>query len=151
MPRNDQRRVRAHCAAGCPWNMYASFDSMANAFMIKTYSGTHNCQKEWVLKRYTSRWLAEKYVETFRADEKMSLANFAKTVKKDWNLTPARTKLWRARSLALKQIYGDEVQQYNELWDYGSELRRSNPGTSFHLNLSDGHFSTCYMSLDACK
>ena len=26
MPRNDKRRVRAHCADGCPWNMYASFD-----------------------------------------------------------------------------------------------------------------------------
>jgi hypothetical protein len=27
MPRNDQRRIRAHCAAGCPWTLYAFKDS----------------------------------------------------------------------------------------------------------------------------
>ena len=53
--------------------------------------------------------------------------------------------------MALNKIYGDEVEQYNELWNYGYELRRTNPGTTFTLNLSEGHFSTCYMSLDACK
>jgi len=151
MPRNDRRRVRAHCADGCPWYMYASFDSRAKAFMVKTYCGAHNCQREWVLKRCTARWLSEKYLETFRADEKMNLSNFAKSVQKDWNLTPLRTKLWRARRMALNKIYGDEVEQYNELWDYGCELRRSNPGTTFNLNLSEGYFSTCYLSLDACK
>jgi len=43
MPRNDKRRVRAHCADGCPWNMYASFDSRVKDFMVKTFCGTHNC------------------------------------------------------------------------------------------------------------
>jgi len=46
MPRNDRMRVRAHCADGCPWYKYASFDSRAKAFMVKNYCGSHNCQRE---------------------------------------------------------------------------------------------------------
>ena len=43
------------------------------------------------------------------------------------------------------------MKQFNELRNYGHELRRTNPGSTFFLTCLDGFFSTLYMSMDACK
>lgn len=116
-PRNDKIRVRAHCADGCPWNLYASFDSRVKSFVVKTYYGGHTCQKEWKVSRCTARWIADKYLEAFRTNDKMSITSLSRTIQKDWNLTPSRSKVARARRIIMRQIHGDEELQFNALWN----------------------------------
>ena len=151
MPRNDKIRVRANYAEGCPWNLYASLDSKIKSYVVKTCNGGHTCQKEWKVRKCAARWIASKYLESFRAIDKMSITSLSRTIQKDWNLTPSRSKVARARRIIIRQIHGDEELQFNSLWDYGHELRRSNPRSSFFLNFIGSRFSTCYMSIDAYK
>jgi hypothetical protein len=47
---------------------------------------------------------------------------------------PNRWKLSRARKDVLNVIHGDEDDQFSVLWDYGQELRRNNPGSTFLLS-----------------
>jgi hypothetical protein len=51
MPRNEKKRLRAHCEDDCPWNLYASNDTRTkDSLMIKTFNGHHTCHRKWSLK-----------------------------------------------------------------------------------------------------
>ncbi|XP_048564917.1 uncharacterized protein LOC125545096 isoform X2 [Triticum urartu] len=120
--------------------------------MVKTFNSVHHCSKKWQVRAFTAKYIANKYVEKIRANERMTLKGLAALVQEDSNMTIKRGKLGRARGLAFNIIYGDEIAQYNKLWDYANELRRSNPGSTFYLDLvEDGQFEKCYFSFDACK
>lgn len=160
--RNEKNRLEAVCKQGCPWFLKAGYDNRSQSILVKHYDGNHTCNRVWELKAFTAPFLAKRYLEHFRDDEKLSLKAFSKIVQREFQLKISRSKMSRARRAALKEIYGEVLEQYNLLWDYGQELRTTNPGSTFWLTLktlrhagppprSLQHFSTCYYSLDACK
>ena len=57
-------------------------------------------------------------------------------------MTASRSKLRRAKRLVKKVIEGDELEQYNSMWDYAQEFRRSNPDNSFYVGVNDGIFAS---------
>jgi hypothetical protein len=111
MPINDKRRLCARCAEGCSWYLWASYDSRHEAWMIKKYDDKHTCSRKFRVKAFTANFVAQKYLECFRADQDMNLKNFSRVVQKDWNMTPGRSKMQRARRIAMRIIYGDEEEQ----------------------------------------
>jgi hypothetical protein len=156
LPVNDKKRIRAKCVGGvkkdCIWYLWASYDSRTECWMIKRYQGEHTCTRKWKIKGFTANFLTDKYLESFREDQDMNLKKISRVVQKDWNMTPSRSKLQRARRLAMSVIHGDEEGQYKLLWDYANEIRRSNHESSFYVDVDDNsRFKRCYMSLDASK
>jgi hypothetical protein len=151
MPTNDKHKIAAGCA-DCIWYLWASWDSRSKCFLIKRHEPEHTCERVWKVRGFTYKFIVEKYIDYFRADDGMNIKNLARVVQKEWNMTPSRPKLRRARRLAMSIIYGDEVEQYNLMWQYAVELRRTNPGSTFFQNLdSESRFNKCYWSLDAIK
>ena len=103
LPVNDKKRVKATCDEDCTWYLWASYDSRTKCFMVKKYVDEHTCTKKWKIKAFTAPFLAQKYLESFRADQDMNLTNFSRVVQKEWHMTPSRTKLQRARWLVMKK------------------------------------------------
>jgi hypothetical protein len=46
MPRNEKKRLKAHCADGCLWNLYASSDSRTQGLMIENLLWVAHLPKE---------------------------------------------------------------------------------------------------------
>lgn len=143
---NDKRRLCAKCSGAddCPFYLWASYNKSIDSWMIKKFNEKHTCNRKFKVSAFTTNFVADKYLESFRADQDMNLKNFSRVVQKQWHMTPGRSKMRRARRLAMKTIYGDKEEQYKLLWDYGNEIRRSNPGSSFFLTCNaSGRFSRC--------
>jgi hypothetical protein len=150
------------CKPGCPWFLKASKDSITGGFVIRSYfMGQHTCQASWELKTLTAPFLCQRFLDEIRDNQKMDLKTFAAKVQREFNMCPNRWKLGRARKEALNIINGDEDGQFALLLDFGQELRRSNPGSRFHLTTNrvagvgdepaKEHLATLYWSFDACK
>ena len=141
--------------------MKASKDNMTGSIVIRRYIRNHTCKKSWDPKCVSIKFLTKRFIDEFRDNKKMNLITFGNKVQREFKIRPHRVKLGRARKAALDFIHGDEEAQYQQLWNYGTELRRSNPGSTFLVSTTPvkekpedepkDHLSLLYWSYHACK
>ncbi|KAL5538155.1 hypothetical protein UlMin_042807 [Ulmus minor] len=84
------------------------------------------------------------------------MSSFAREVREYANVDISKWTYYRARKFANKEIYGDSKLQYGMLWDYCTELRRSNPGSTVIMKTNtEGStspvFERIYICFQACK
>ncbi|KAL0300141.1 UNVERIFIED_CONTAM: hypothetical protein Scaly_3058000 [Sesamum calycinum] len=120
------------------WIMHALKLGEESTFQIRQYNPEHKCARSFNVKNVNSKWLSTKYEDAFRTDPKRNVKGFRKDIIKELRCHVSRNQAYRAKKKALEAIEGKAEDQFDSLWDYASELRNSNPGSTVMMVMTDG-------------
>ena len=157
--KNDKRRIKFGCASKtnpCEWFLYAGPMEDKTSFQIRKIGPDHTCPLSYNNKSVTAKWCAGKYVQKWKDQPDWNMSSFAREVREYANVDISKWTYYRARKFANKEIYGDNKMQYGMLWDYCTELRRSNPGSTVIMKTNTKGstspvFERIYICFQACK
>ncbi|XP_060195188.1 uncharacterized protein LOC132624421 [Lycium barbarum] len=155
---NEPTRVRVKCTAGCPWLLFASYDSRTNDFVVKNYNHVHKCNDTTKNKLVNSLYISERYKDRIISKPGIRIFELQNLVRKELEVYIGRNVGRKARSIVLQQIMGDNVEEFKRILDYMDELLRTNPGSSCVVRLSEEtfeggikRFQSFYICFDAMK
>ena len=122
-------------------------------FQIKSLINDHNCSRAFKLGSVvTYKWIGKQLVNDILEKPKLSVRKMKAMVSKKYNINVSFGQCRNAKKYALTLIEGNLVEHYAKLWDYGSEIRRSNPGAHVEISVqptADGNnvvFEKMYVS-----
>jgi predicted Rdx family selenoprotein len=134
--KNDKDKVIIVCKnEHCNYRVYGSKVRDEMTFQIKTYNLNHTCTRAYKNSQLTSRWIAERYMETFRHDIQKPIVTLQQQIKGKWNVDVSRMQVHRARKRAAENIQGSHNEQYRKIWDYCETLKEKNIGTTTLLDV----------------
>nr|GMD42540.1 uncharacterized protein LOC109168401 [Ipomoea batatas] len=158
--KNEARRVRVVRRHNniCKWSIFGSKSNPNCPFTIKTYNHVHSCGNQDENKVVTSGFLAKFFKDEFIVNTDWGRGPFQEHVKAKFNCQLTRNQAYLAKKKDLKQIDGQDLEQFKLLNDYCEELMRSNPGTTVKMKLDSEfiikgrpRFVKLYICFGACK
>jgi len=131
--KNDNVRCRVICQDGCQWVAYVSKVGGSTTYSMKTYNEKHTCARSSGGKLASSKWIAEKLIEPLKYTPNMSINAVIQKVSERYYVKISSKKAYWARRIAKEKVQGNYAKQYNKLWDYANEVRRSQPDSMLLL------------------
>ncbi|KAK8628406.1 hypothetical protein V6N13_064113 [Hibiscus sabdariffa] len=154
LKRNDNKRIQVVCKEGCPWVLWASpvdFKQPYGSWQVKSLSDEHNCLKDHQNFNITSKFIAKQYLDAFHSGPNYSTRSLKQAIFKDFSIHVHLSKCIWAKNVALEKMHSNLNEQYTKLYDYLSELRSSNPGTTTIIQLDESVFKRLYICMQAMK
>jgi hypothetical protein len=101
------------------------------SFQLKTLQLEHSYSRCYKNPRLTTNFIAKKLVGRVKHQPDIKLTSIQNKVHKKYVIHISQSKAYRAKAKAkaMDILEGSHIEQYNMLWDYCEELRRSNPGS----------------------
>ncbi|CAL9001438.1 unnamed protein product [Prunus brigantina] len=90
----------------CDWLLYASYVGKGPTTRIKTYQLKHVCERMQKTKFATSSWLAQRFDEDLRDNPNMSVSDFMKIVRKNYDIDITTNQFYKDKSIAKERIHG---------------------------------------------
>ncbi|XP_021721336.1 uncharacterized protein LOC110688885 [Chenopodium quinoa] len=152
--KNDPNRVGSKCRQhdkGCPWKIWASWDSHKRNFVVKAYIGEHNCGKVAKVTLMSSTWISSNYANWFRVNPYIKLQDIRESIWLDKEIRVSKFMAYRARKKGQALIVGEYEEQYSLLPRYAAEILRSNRGNTVKLQMSGNVFERLYLCFEALK
>ena len=164
--KNDIKRLLVLCCKGeCPFRLWATWMSEEHSFQIKSLKPDHQCSRNYKLGSIvTYEWIGGHYTREILHRQKLTIRQLRLEVIKKFGIDVSLSQCRRAKQHAMTLIEGTLVEHYAKLWSYGSEIIRTNPGSTVKLevqSMSDGtnyfkRFYVCFANIkqgwvDGCR
>ncbi|WOK98067.1 hypothetical protein Cni_G06777 [Canna indica] len=125
----EKAKIIAICKVkDCTWRIYASPDQDKGKFVVKRYKLNHQYGRQYHNRKVSSRWIALKYLENFCDSPNWEASSLKQAVQREHYVFKSDAKAYRAKSIALKIILGDEAKQFTKLRKYALAILKANPG-----------------------
>ncbi|CAI0415121.1 unnamed protein product [Linum tenue] len=137
--RSSDFRKEAVCAQRkefkCGWRVYASWFRKNETFMVKGVGTAHSCPRSLHIRAAGQRWIAEEFIETFRANQGWDVGLIAAEIKRKYNLVVTNQTCYRARLEARRMLYGSLEEDFAQIRSYIGHLLKVDPQGSFLLEV----------------
>ena len=158
LQKNDKGRCRVICLGGkgkCTRFAYCAYVVATNIWRLRRINDKHKCSTKFNVKLLNAKWLSSRLENTLRDNPSLRAVDIHNKVTRKWNIAVTKSMARRAKTLAIEQVDGSFIEQFNRIYHYAHEILRSNPGSTTKVkvegNEGERYFSGFYMCLKACK
>ncbi|KAL2906837.1 Protein FAR1-RELATED SEQUENCE 5, partial [Bienertia sinuspersici] len=129
-----QQRIGVKCGEGCPFRLYASWESRRATYVVKTVVPEHTCVRNMERnKQLKSSWMAKQLLKVFKARPHWPSKEIIECIRMAYRVMVKRDFAYKVKYRAHKLLHGSMKEHYSKVGRYVEALKLCSPGTDVHL------------------